>query len=200
MAFDPGFSAAEGTGEVLDLTKYLSENSIDDQAPDDADTGEVTLTQSRSVVHDDVFDPEETGAAAATLASAGLITLTATITDGDLDTDEATADLGRAITSEDAGDYRVEVSNGAGSIVSETVAIAVSGEVTGYEGWQLAHWAETPTVPESEPTADPDRDGKSNLEEYYLGTNPLEPDLGVGPVGSVEETEAGTILTVRFLR
>ncbi|MDB4789530.1 hypothetical protein OAG47_01420 [Verrucomicrobiales bacterium] len=118
---------------------------------------------------------------------------------GGRDTNVPTLALG-AITSEDAGDYRVEVSNGAGSIVSETVNIAVSGEVTGYEGWQLAHWAETLTVPESEPTADPDRDGKSNLEEYYLGTNPLEPDLGVGPRGSVEETDAGPVLTVRFPR
>ena len=52
----------------------------------DADTGEVTLTQSRSVVHDDPLDPDETGNSAAKLTAAGLITLTATITDGDLDT------------------------------------------------------------------------------------------------------------------
>ena len=59
----------------------------------DADTGAVTLTQSRSVVHDDPLDPDETGNSAAKLAAAGLITLTATITDGDLDTASETADI-----------------------------------------------------------------------------------------------------------
>ena len=118
---------------------------------------------------------------------------------GGRDTKVPTLGLG-AITSAAVGEYQVEVSNGAGSIVSETFVVDVSGEMSGYESWQLTQLAEVQNLDDSEPAADPDRDGKSNLNEYYLGTNPLEPDLGVGPVGSVEETEAGTILTVRFLR
>jgi hypothetical protein len=65
--------------------------------------GEVSFTQSRSVVHNDPTDPAETGASAATLAAADLITLTATITDGDGDTDTAVADIGQAFKFEDDG-------------------------------------------------------------------------------------------------
>jgi hypothetical protein len=118
---------------------------------------------------------------------------------GGRDTNVPTLALG-AITAEDAGNYQVEVSNGAGSIVSDTAAVEVSSEVTGYEGWRLDHWSETPTIAEAEPDADPDRDGKTNLEEYYLGTNPLQPDLGTVPVGAVDEAEVGAVLTVRFPR
>ncbi|WP_210328948.1 DUF5801 repeats-in-toxin domain-containing protein, partial [Mesorhizobium amorphae] len=46
----------------------------------DANTGEVTLAQNRSVVHDDATDPVESGASAAALAAADLVTLTATAT------------------------------------------------------------------------------------------------------------------------
>jgi hypothetical protein len=69
----------------------------------DANSGEVTLTQNRSIVHNDPADPEESGASAAALAAADLVTLTATATDGDGDTDEATADIGDAFTFEDDG-------------------------------------------------------------------------------------------------
>ncbi|MFC5697113.1 DUF5801 repeats-in-toxin domain-containing protein [Pseudomonas sp. GCM10022186] len=65
-------------------------------------TGNVTLTQSRSVVHDDPNDPDETGASAAGMA-ASLVTLTATITDGDGDTDTAMRDIGDAFKFEDDG-------------------------------------------------------------------------------------------------
>ncbi len=66
-------------------------------------TGQVTLTQNRSVVHDDTADPVESGASAAALAAADLVTLTATATDGDGDTDDATANIGDAFTFEDDG-------------------------------------------------------------------------------------------------
>ncbi|WP_210237084.1 DUF5801 repeats-in-toxin domain-containing protein, partial [Mesorhizobium sp. M4B.F.Ca.ET.169.01.1.1] len=52
----------------------------------DENTGEVTLTQNRAVIHNDPTDPVESGASAATLAAADLVTLTATATDGDGDT------------------------------------------------------------------------------------------------------------------
>ena len=58
--------------------------------------------QDRAITHNDPADPIETGASAATLA-AGLVVLTATVTDGDLDTATATADIGDAFRFEDDG-------------------------------------------------------------------------------------------------
>ncbi|WP_240532719.1 DUF5801 repeats-in-toxin domain-containing protein, partial [Nitratireductor indicus] len=68
----------------------------------DPDTGDVTLTQNRSVVHDDASDPVETGGSAAVMSS-DVITLTATITDGDGDQDTASVDIGGAFAFEDDG-------------------------------------------------------------------------------------------------
>jgi Domain of unknown function (DUF5801) len=68
----------------------------------DADTGDVTLDQVRAVVHDDPLDPDESSSPAQ-LSAANLVTLTATITDGDLDTDTATRDIGDAFKFEDDG-------------------------------------------------------------------------------------------------
>ncbi|WP_292191941.1 DUF5801 repeats-in-toxin domain-containing protein, partial [Mesorhizobium sp.] len=69
----------------------------------DENTGEVTLTQNRAIVHDDPADSVESGASAAVLAAADLVTLTATVTDGDGDTDAATANIGDAFHFEDDG-------------------------------------------------------------------------------------------------
>ena len=67
-----------------------------------ANTGSVTLDQSRAVVHDDPNDPDE-NTSPATLSAAGLVTLTAKITDGDGDTDTATRNIGNAFKFEDDG-------------------------------------------------------------------------------------------------
>ena len=69
----------------------------------DSNTGAVTLTQNNSVVHDDPQDPAETGTSAAGLAAANLVTLTATITDGDGDTASTSRDIGDAFKFEDDG-------------------------------------------------------------------------------------------------
>ncbi|MNQ31255.1 hypothetical protein D3C85_446240 [compost metagenome] len=68
-----------------------------------ANTGNVTLTQNRALVHDDPLDPLETGASAAGLLAANLVTLTATVTDGDGDTATATRNIGDAFKFEDDG-------------------------------------------------------------------------------------------------
>ena len=68
-----------------------------------AQTGLVTLDQSRAVMHDDPLDPDEAGASAAHFASAGLVTLSASATDGDLDTDTATRNIGDAFQFKDDG-------------------------------------------------------------------------------------------------
>ena len=67
-----------------------------------AATGLVTLDQVRAVVHDDPLDPDE-NTSPAQLSAANLVTLTATIIDGDLDTDTATRDIGDAFKFEDDG-------------------------------------------------------------------------------------------------
>ncbi|TGQ71280.1 MAG: hypothetical protein E5V49_15745 [Mesorhizobium sp.] len=67
----------------------------------DAD-GNVTLDQSRAVVHDNPDDPVESGASAVTL-TASLVTLTATATDGDGDTASTHVDIGGAFSFEDTG-------------------------------------------------------------------------------------------------
>ena len=70
----------------------------------DANTGIVTLTQHRSVRHDNVNDPVETGSEATVLNGvANLVTLTATITDGDGDTDSASRDISGAFRFADDG-------------------------------------------------------------------------------------------------
>jgi len=67
-------------------------------------TGEVTLDQSRAVVHDDPEDHEEDEAGEPSqLASADLITLTATATDDDGDTADHTVDIGDTFSFEDDG-------------------------------------------------------------------------------------------------
>ena len=63
----------------------------------DAD-GNVELTQSRAVVHADTTNPDD-----ATGLPAELVTLTATVTDGDGDTADATANIGGAFSFRDDG-------------------------------------------------------------------------------------------------
>ncbi|WP_262049120.1 DUF5801 repeats-in-toxin domain-containing protein, partial [Bradyrhizobium sp. Bra78] len=62
-------------------------------------TGNVTLDQLRSVVHPDATNPDDS----TTLSAANLITLTATVTDGDLDTNQATLNIGQSLTFLDDG-------------------------------------------------------------------------------------------------
>ena len=71
----------------------------------DALTGDVTLDQQRAVRHDDPADAEEAGASAARLATADLVTLTATAIDGDLDSAAATREIGDAFRFEDDGPW-----------------------------------------------------------------------------------------------
>jgi hypothetical protein len=69
----------------------------------DTNTGEVTLDQVRAVVHNDPDDAIETGASAVGLATADLINIKVTITDGDLDKSSQTRDIGDLFKFEDAG-------------------------------------------------------------------------------------------------
>ncbi|MCS5710873.1 DUF5801 repeats-in-toxin domain-containing protein [Candidatus Berkiella aquae] len=70
----------------------------------DADTGVITLDQSRAVVHSNQNDPNDS----TMLSADNLITLTATIRDGDLDSDSATKDIGQAFKFQDDGPTAVD--------------------------------------------------------------------------------------------
>ncbi len=83
----------------------------------DADTGDVSLEQVRAIVHDDINDHDEANddgtaanddaalddAAIQQTLAADLVTLTATITDGDGDTAQDTRDIGAAFRFLDDG-------------------------------------------------------------------------------------------------
>ncbi|GAA4024044.1 hypothetical protein GCM10022280_26080 [Sphingomonas swuensis] len=66
-------------------------------------SGNVTLDQQRAVKHDDPNDPQEAGASAVTLSADNLITLTATIKDGDGDTASNVIAIGQNISFLDDG-------------------------------------------------------------------------------------------------
>ncbi|MBD5804310.1 Serralysin precursor [Azoarcus sp. Aa7] len=68
----------------------------------DANTGAVTLTQYRAVVHNDSTDPDEAGTSAAFLSGSSLA-VRVTVTDGDGDTDTDDVSLNNIIAFEDDG-------------------------------------------------------------------------------------------------
>ncbi|MGE3319242.1 MAG: DUF5801 repeats-in-toxin domain-containing protein [Candidatus Berkiella sp.] len=68
----------------------------------DANTGDITLNQSRAVVHNDPNDPNQANNPAV-MSAANLVSLTATAHDGDLDTDSATRNIGQAFQFRDDG-------------------------------------------------------------------------------------------------
>ncbi|MER9404122.1 DUF5801 domain-containing protein [Mesorhizobium caraganae] len=108
----------------------------------DENTGEVTLTQDRSVIHNDPADPVESGASAAVLAAADLVTLTATATDGDGDTDVATANIGTAFNFEDDGPtitvpFDGDASGGGSDGTPETLDNTAGAQASGAFGYNI---------------------------------------------------------------
>ncbi len=69
-----------------------------------------------------------------------------------------------SVTPTDAGRYAVEVSNNNGTVTSDTVLIEIR------PAGSLAHWEAVHGV--SDPSADPDGDGLTNLTEYAIGSDP----------------------------
>ena len=80
------------TDDNLELVVFTA--SVDED-------GEVTLTQARAVEHDDATDPDE--ALSPATINAGAIALSATITDADGDSADASLDLGVLFAFEDDG-------------------------------------------------------------------------------------------------
>jgi hypothetical protein len=94
------------------------------------------------------------------------------------------------ITGLGLGDYPVRLANtldgdtvflnGAGDEVPATFAGGIIRIVGGLEGWRLLYWPGDAPNPATELTiwgdnADPDKDGLTNLMEFYFGTNPTVP-------------------------
>ncbi|RWP70991.1 DUF5801 repeats-in-toxin domain-containing protein [Mesorhizobium sp.] len=105
----------------------------------DAD-GLVTFNQSRAVLHANAADPNDTR----TLTSASLIQLTATITDGDGDTAQATANIGTSFVFTDDGPTITAPFDGdpAAGIQRETLHNVVSppaAAATGIFGYSIGN-------------------------------------------------------------
>lgn len=94
------------------------------------------------------------------------------------------------VTFEQAGSYTCRVRNTAGSVVSEPAQLVVQYS---FEQWRGQHFtaAELGDPAISGMTADPDQDGLSNLEEFFHGLNPRQPDSGAAggilPTLAIEE-------------
>ena len=86
-------------GEIVGRT----ENGLDEvfRISIDPSSGDVTVTQSRAVEHDNPGDPDE--AASPEVLAGGLVQATVTATDGDGDSDSASVELGALIKFEDDG-------------------------------------------------------------------------------------------------
>jgi VCBS repeat-containing protein len=89
--------------------------------------GSVTLDQQRAVMHDDPSNPEEANSPV-TLSAPNLITVTATISDGDGDETSASVNLGGALAFNDDGPSILETSDEA---VDETGGLdSVTGNLS----------------------------------------------------------------------
>ncbi len=105
------------------------------------------------------------------------------------------------LTSEDAGDYAVEVFNSSGTALSETVKVEINGSgATGYAAWIERHWPNTPAIEATGGAYDPDGDDLVNLLEYYYDSDPLKPADALQPRVTAEGQDAGRRLVLRFPR
>ncbi|WP_206539307.1 beta strand repeat-containing protein [Aurantiacibacter luteus] len=101
--------------------------------------GTVELDQLRAVRHADTANPDD----ATGLAAANLITLTATVTDGDGDTADATANIGGAISFRDDGPSLTGVTATGGASVDETDGLPTSGSsASGVLGFTATYGAD----------------------------------------------------------
>jgi alpha-L-fucosidase len=66
------------------------------------------------------------------------------------------------------------------------------------QAWRLAHFGQVANTGDAANAADPDNDGRSNLLEYAVGSNPKQPD-GAAP-GALGKTGDGLRLTLTFPR
>ena len=94
-----------------------------------------------------------------------------------------------AVTSNDAGNYTVVVTNIAGSVTSDAATLTVNQ--TGYSAWRALKFTTLEAADQavSGPTADPDTDGLMNLVEYAFDSNPKSATTANLPIVTVTSTE-----------
>ncbi|ANK83998.1 MULTISPECIES: DUF5801 repeats-in-toxin domain-containing protein [unclassified Rhizobium] len=98
--------------------------------------GVVTLDQARAIVHANTGNPDDSR----TLAAADLVTLTATITDGDGDTASAIRNIGQNLNFEDDGPTITKPFDGdpvAAGTQHETLANALNAQAGGDFGYNI---------------------------------------------------------------
>ncbi|ULR43821.1 DUF5801 repeats-in-toxin domain-containing protein [Rhizobium sp. K102] len=98
--------------------------------------GIVTLDQARAIIHADASNPDDSR----TLAAADLVTLTATIIDGDGDQATATRNIGQNLNFEDDGPTITVPFDGdpvAAGIQHETLANALNASAAGAFGYNI---------------------------------------------------------------
>lgn len=71
--------------------------------------------------------------------------------------------------------YYIVIDQNAGAF-SGQVTLSLSQQLTGYAAWRLTNFPD-PNSPDADPHADPDGDGRVNLLEMALGTDPTTPDV-----------------------
>jgi hypothetical protein len=92
------------------------------------------------------------------------------------------------LSAADVGAYSATASNLAGSTTSNAASLTL---ISGYAAWQLGYFTsgELSDITISGPTADPDRDGLTNLVEYALGLDPKTTDTTDLPEVSTTATD-----------
>ena len=94
----------------------------------DPDTGEVTLTQYRAMVHDDPDDPDES-TSPLSMAS-GKVSLERTITDGDGDSDSDNEDISSVFKFEDAGPVQPQDGQNVDNLITDDSFITDDADET----------------------------------------------------------------------
>lgn len=102
----------------------------------------------------------------------------------------------KAAASSDVGAYTVEVSNLAGTAVSDPAWLTLSA-VDPYRQWVAVQSIASEVA---NPQDDPDSDGAANLIEFVLGSDPARPDTGLGVRVVTVQKGDGLHLAVNFPR
>lgn len=98
-----------------------------------------------------------------------------------------------SVTPDDEGSYSVDISNSTGSVSSEIAEIA---EIAVRPAGSWSHWEAVHGV--TDPAADPDGDGLSNLAEYALGSDPNHAGHDGVPKVRLERVNGASELVAEF--